>query len=52
MTNSRMRYLDCPCGELLEGKDENALVTAAQAHLADIHPHLEYSREQILMLSY
>jgi hypothetical protein len=46
--------LRCPCGELLQAKDEDALVEKALEHLRAKHPHLEgaYSREQILFLAY
>jgi hypothetical protein len=44
--------LQCPCGELIEGKDEDDLVAKAQAHLAEKHPDLDYSREQILFIAY
>jgi hypothetical protein len=44
----------CPCGERLTGADEDALVAAAQAHLAAVHPDLvdEYSREDILAFAF
>lgn len=48
----RTKYVDCPCGELLEGADEDALVEAVQAHLAQVHPGRSYERDQILMLAY
>ena len=46
------RRLSCPCGEYLEGADEDDLVAKAQAHLAAAHPDLEYSRDEILFLAY
>jgi hypothetical protein len=48
----RKRYLECPCGELLEGRDDDALVAAVQEHLRRVHPNLEYGRDQILLLAY
>lgn len=45
-------FLQCPCGEQLEGADEDALVEVALAHLAQDHPSLHYTREQILFLAY
>lgn len=48
----RTKYVDCPCGELLEGADEDALVEAVQAHLTQVHPGRSYERDQILMLAY
>ena len=44
--------LSCPCGEYIEGKDEDDLVEKAQAHLAEKHPGHEYSREEILFIAY
>jgi len=52
MTTNELRNLDCPCGELLAGTDEDTLVTAVQAHLESKHPHLSYNRSQILMMAY
>ncbi|MBX6390734.1 MAG: DUF1059 domain-containing protein [Frankia sp.] len=44
--------LDCPCGTRIIGVDEDDLVEKAQAHLAEKHPDLEYSREEILFVAY
>ncbi len=44
--------LSCPCGELIEGADEDDLVTRTQAHLAEKHPGHEYSRDEILFIAY
>jgi hypothetical protein len=44
--------LDCPCGEVIVAEDEDALVEAAQAHLREKHPDLEYSRDEILFIAY
>ena len=44
--------LDCPCGEHIEGKDEDDLVEKAKQHLVDKHPGMEYEREQILFMAY
>jgi predicted small metal-binding protein len=46
--------LQCPCGEMITGKDEDELVENAQRHLAEKHPDLEghYTREQILFMAY
>lgn len=43
--------MTCPCGELLEGKDEDELVEKAQEHLRQAHPGREYTREQILFMA-
>ena len=52
MIKPRKRYVECPCGELLEGLDDDLLVAAVQEHLREKHEHLNYNREQILMLAY
>ena len=44
--------LQCPCGELIEGRDEDDLVEKVQQHLAEKHPDHQYSREEILFLAY
>lgn len=45
-------HLNCPCGEALQGKDEDDLVEKAQAHLAEAHPGMQYEREHILFMAY
>jgi hypothetical protein len=49
-----VKRLQCPCGERLDGRDEDDLVAAAERHLVSEHPDLAgvYTREQILALSY
>ena len=44
--------LSCPCGEFVQGKDEDDLVEKVQAHLAEKHPGREYDREMILFMAY
>jgi hypothetical protein len=44
--------LQCPCGELIEGTDEDDLVEKVRAHLADKHPGHEYTRDEILFMAY
>lgn len=44
--------LDCPCGERIEGPNEDELVAAVRTHLTEKHPELEYTREQILFMAY
>ncbi|MCU1689794.1 MAG: hypothetical protein JWN61_3354 [Pseudonocardiales bacterium] len=44
-------YLNCPCGEVVEGIDEDDLVAKAQAHLQEAHPDRAYTREQILFFA-
>jgi predicted small metal-binding protein len=45
--------LQCPCGEVIEGKDEDDLVEKAFAHLKEKHPELAdvYEREHILFMA-
>lgn len=45
-------HLNCPCGEAIRGKDEDELVELAQAHLAEVHPGMQYEREHILFMAY
>jgi hypothetical protein len=46
--------LTCPCGEAIEGVDEDDLVEKAMQHLRDKHPDLAavYGRDEILFLAY
>lgn len=43
--------LTCPCGERIVAADEDDLVSQTQAHLAKVHPGLEYDRESILFIA-
>ncbi|BBX68851.1 uncharacterized protein DUF1059 [Mycobacterium sp. BK558] len=45
-------HLSCPCGEAIQGKDEDDLVEKAQAHLSEVHPGREYDRDAILFMAY
>lgn len=47
-------HLMCPCGEFIEGKDEDDLVEKASAHLKEQHRDLAdvYTREHILFMAY
>ena len=46
--------LTCPCGEFIQGIDEDELVEKAFAHLREKHPDManEYEREHILFMAY
>jgi hypothetical protein len=44
--------LMCPCGEYIHANNEEDLVALAQRHLETNHPDREYSRDEILFLSY
>ena len=43
--------LHCPCGEFIQGDDEDDLVAKVQSHLAEVHPGREYDREMILFMA-
>lgn len=45
-------HLNCPCGEVIVGLDEDQLVANAQEHLAEVHPGRDYSADEILMMSW
>ncbi len=45
-------HLNCPCGEAISAKDEDELVTLAQAHLSQSHPGREYDRDAILFMAF
>ena len=44
--------LDCPCGERIVGRDEDELVELVRRHLAERHPGLDYTLEEILLLAF
>jgi predicted small metal-binding protein len=44
--------LQCPCGAVIKGADEDELVRNAQEHLKEKHPDHEYTREQILFIAH
>jgi predicted small metal-binding protein len=43
--------LNCPCGTVVTGKDEDELVENVQEHLAAEHPGREYGRDEILFMA-
>ena len=45
-------HLNCPCGEVIVGVDEDQLVRNAQEHLAEVHPGRDYSADEILIMSW
>ncbi|MEV0184608.1 hypothetical protein AB0I54_35810 [Streptomyces sp. NPDC050625] len=45
-------HLNCPCGEVIKGVDEDQLVANVREHLKENHPGHEYTRDQILMLAW
>jgi hypothetical protein len=50
--NAVKRNLTCPCGEYIQGEDEDDLVEKVNQHLAAAHPGHEYSRDEILFMAY
>ena len=46
-----MPSLRCPCDVTIRGADDDELVEKVQAHLAEVHPGREYSREEILFMA-
>jgi hypothetical protein len=49
-STSRIKRINCVCGKVVEGKNDDDLWAKAQAHLAADHPDLvgKVSREDIL----
>jgi hypothetical protein len=43
--------VECPCGEVIRGADEDELVELTLQHLAAVHPDLEYGRDEILFIA-
>ncbi|WP_300679586.1 hypothetical protein [Nocardioides sp.] len=49
--STEFRSLTCPCGIPLAATNEDAFVSAVERHLAEAHPQLSYTREQILSMA-
>jgi hypothetical protein len=49
-----MKVVHCPCGQDVEGRDDDEIVKNVEAHIASDHPELagKYSREQILEMAH
>lgn len=43
--------LNCPCGEYIQGTDEDDLVEKVQTHLREAHEGREYDRDMILFMA-
>jgi predicted small metal-binding protein len=43
--------LNCPCGTVITGTDEDELVENVQQHLASEHPGRMYERDEILFMA-
>jgi predicted small metal-binding protein len=44
------KVIECPCGTVIEGENDEAVVAAAQAHASEVH-EMELSREQALQMA-
>lgn len=42
-----MRAVDCPCGHHLEGGDDAELLRLCREHIAEHHPDMQRTDEQI-----
>jgi predicted small metal-binding protein len=44
------KKVDCPCGEVVRGEDDDELVANVEAHVRDAHPEMvgTMTREQVL----
>ena len=47
------KLINCECGEVVRGEDDDDLVANAEAHVAEAHPELvgKISREDLLGMS-
>jgi predicted small metal-binding protein len=47
------KQVDCPCGEVVRGEDDDELVTNVEAHVRDKHPEMvgTMTREQVLAMA-
>ena len=45
-----MRKLDCPCGRVLEGADDEELFRLARAHVDNDHPDMKRTDEELRAL--
>ncbi len=47
------KLINCECGEVVRGEDDDDLVAHAEAHVAEAHPELvgKISREDLLGMS-
>jgi Protein of unknown function (DUF1059) len=42
-----MRVIDCQCGRTLQAANDDDLATAVRQHVADDHPDMEMSDEEV-----
>ena len=42
-----MRVIDCECGKTLQAANDEDLADAVRAHVAEDHPDMELSDEQV-----
>jgi hypothetical protein len=41
------RIIDCPCGHQLQAEDDEGLFRAARRHIAEDHPDMQRTDEQV-----
>jgi len=44
------KVIECPCGVVVEGQNDDAVVAAAQAHATQVHD-MDLTREQALEMA-
>ena len=42
-----MRVIDCDCGKTLQAANDDDLFAAVRGHIAEDHPDMELSEEQV-----
>jgi predicted small metal-binding protein len=47
------KQIDCACGQVVTGENDDELVANAEAHMREMHPELAgtMSREQVLAMA-
>lgn len=48
--SEQKKVIECPCGVVLEGDDDDKVVSAAQAHASEVHD-MDLTREQALEMA-
>jgi len=41
------RCIDCPCGHLLQGADDEELVRLARKHITEDHPEMKRTHQEL-----
>lgn len=50
MSQETAKVIECPCGAIIEGTDDDTMVAQAQEHAKSTHD-MDLSREQALSMS-